>query len=211
MGLRDAVAARMARQLGHPRGLPGRAIGSMLNKGNRAAVTAAVAALGLRAGEAAADLGFGGGAGLGLLLDRVGPTGQVNGVEISTVMLASAARRYRAARTAGRLHLHPGSLTDLPLGTGSIDAAMTVNTIYFVADLDRALGELARVLAPGGSLIVGLGDPAAMAAMPFTAYGFQLRPVEDVTAAATAAGLTVRDHRRVGTGDHAFHLLLAGR
>jgi SAM-dependent methyltransferase len=50
--------------------------------------------------------------------------------------------------------------------------AITVNTIYFVDDLDRACSELARVLRPGGRLVVGIGDPEAMARMPFSAYGF---------------------------------------
>jgi arsenite methyltransferase len=49
----------------------------------------------------------------------------------------------------------------------------------------------------------------AMAREPVTAHGFRIRPVAEVQPALTAAGLTLVDHRRVGSGPHAFHLLVA--
>jgi arsenite methyltransferase len=48
-----------------------------------------------------------------------------------------------------------------------------------------------------------------MARDPVTAHAFRLRPIADVQAALTAAGLTLADHRRVGQGTDAFHLLVA--
>src|SRR5262245_15419796 len=44
---------------------------------------------------------------------------------------------------------------------------ITINTVYFVADLDTVCAELARVLRPGGSVVVAIGDPDVMAGMPF--------------------------------------------
>ncbi|MEC3979223.1 SAM-dependent methyltransferase, partial [Amycolatopsis sp. H20-H5] len=64
MGLRSTMSAGLAKQLGHPTGVRGRAVGALLNRANRRAVTAAVDALELRGGETAADIGFGGGFGL---------------------------------------------------------------------------------------------------------------------------------------------------
>jgi SAM-dependent methyltransferase len=72
----------------------------------------------------------------------------------------------------------------------TLDAAITVNTIYFVSDLGKAFTELARVLSPSGRAVVGLNDPAAMAAMPFTARNFIIRPVEAVVTALADAGFT---------------------
>jgi ubiquinone/menaquinone biosynthesis C-methylase UbiE len=77
-------------------------------------------------------------------------------------MLSLAARRFRRACSQGRLRLHSGSLTDLPLADAQIDALITVNTIYFVPDLDRAFAELSRVLKASGRVVIGLGDPDAM-------------------------------------------------
>lgn len=147
MGFRDRRRAGLARQLGRPEGLRGRVVGRALNGGNRAAVTAAIRATGLRAGQVGADVGFGGGLGLRMLLDQVGPDGHVHGVELSDTMLAGARRRHHPDLVAGRMTLQKGVLQDLPLETGRIHGLVTVNTLYFVDDLPATFGQLARVLA----------------------------------------------------------------
>lgn len=70
MGLRERMLAGFAAQLGKPTGLPGMVVGTMLNRTNRGMISDAVDALELQPGAAAADLGFGGGAGLALLWAR---------------------------------------------------------------------------------------------------------------------------------------------
>ncbi len=198
----------LAGQLGNPHGLLGKGVAAMLDRGNRAMVAGAVEAAEVAPGAAAADIGFGGGVGLSLLLDRVGAGGTVHGVEISPDMLARARSRFVSEVGAGRLRLLTGSLTELPLADAAVDAAITVNTVYFVPELDRACAELARVVRPGGRVVVGIGDPAAMARMPFTAYGFRLRPVADVIGELERVGFAVEDrvieHRPVPA-----HLLVA--
>ena len=211
MQLRDRLLAGFARQLGHPDGWRGRLVGRGLNRGNRATVTIAAELTGVVAGGRAADLGFGGGIGLRVLLERVGAGGHVDGVDVSETMLGAARRTFRDEISAGRLTLHPATMIDLPLDTASLDALITVNTIYFVEDLGRAFGEIARVLRPGATAVVGLADPVAMARMPFTAHGFRLRDVSEVSALLQRSGFpTVRDVR-AGEGPRAFHLLVATR
>jgi ubiquinone/menaquinone biosynthesis C-methylase UbiE len=203
--------AGIARQLRHPEGIRGRLTARSLDRGNRDMVLAAVAATGLGAGQAAADIGFGGGVGLRSLLDRAGPDGHVHGVELSDTMLAVARRRFRDDVAAGRLSLHAGDLVDLPLESGSLDAAVTVNTVYFVENLEQAFAEIARALRPDGRVVIGVGDPVAMATMPFTAHGFTLRPIEDLTRLLRASGFDEPRDERVGTGERGFHLLVADR
>ncbi|WP_405491255.1 class I SAM-dependent methyltransferase [Nocardia sp. NBC_00511] len=197
---RERFLAGFARQLGHPRAS---VMAFLLNKYNNTAITAAVTELGVTEGDRAADIGFGGGVGLGLLLEQVG-TGQVYGVDISEPMLRRAARRYR-----GRVDVRAGSITDLPLQDASIDRLVTTNTLYFVDDLPVAIAELARVRAPGGRVVIGIADPDAMRRMPYTPYGFILRPVDEVVAAMAAGGLELTGHARVGDGPDAYHLLVA--
>jgi SAM-dependent methyltransferase len=206
--VRGAIMAGIAKQLGHPDGTRGRLVGVVLNRGNRRVVSAAVQALQADASAVVADVGFGGGVGLKLLLDRVSPPGAVHGVEISDTMLSSATRRYRRDIAAGRLALHTGSLTQLPFADNALDGIITVNTIYFVAELNCAFTELARVVRRSGRAIVGLADPDVMAKMPFTRQGFHLRPVPEVIHTLRGAGLAV-EHRRVSQGDDSPHLLIA--
>jgi arsenite methyltransferase len=96
VGVRGAFMAGVAKQLGHPSGMRGRLVGMALNRGNRRFVHAAVQAL--QPGEASelVDVGFGGGVGLKFLLDGVGPSGRVHGVEVSETMLSQATRHTAA-------------------------------------------------------------------------------------------------------------------
>ncbi|WP_366653472.1 class I SAM-dependent methyltransferase [Mycobacterium gordonae] len=172
MTVRDAVMAGIAKQLGHPSGLRGRLVGMLLNKGNRALVNAAVQALELQAGARVGDVGFGGGVGLKFLLDGVGRSGVVHGVELSETMLARARRRYSREIAAGRLALQQGGLTQLPFGDEELSGVITVNTIYFVTELDRAFAELSRVVNRSGRIVIGLADPDAMEKMPTSRHVF---------------------------------------
>jgi arsenite methyltransferase len=206
VSVRSRLLAGLARQLGHPQGLFGRVVGARLDKANARLVAAAVEATEAGAGASVADVGFGGGVGLGLLRDRVGPSGTVHGVEISEEMLGRARRRFDDA-----VVLHTGSLEQLPLESGSIDGLVTTNTLYFVDDAARAFAEIARVLAPDGRAVIGVGDPEEMAGMPFTPYGFRLRPVDELLRLARSAGLELRDHRHAGDAKRHAHLLVLGR
>ena len=206
VAIRDKLLAGLAGQLRRPHGPAGWTMGSRLNRANRANVTAAVEALAPAPGEVGADIGFGGGLGLALLLDRVGPAGRIHGWDISRVMLDRARRQHRRALADGRLELHQASMTDLPIAGVAIDAAMSINTIYFVGD--EAFGGLAQTLSGHGRLVIGLGDPAAMAREPVTAHGFRIRPLAEVVAILDAAGLTIVDHHRMGPSPDAFHLLV---
>jgi ubiquinone/menaquinone biosynthesis C-methylase UbiE len=175
-------------------------------------VSTAVDACRLGPGHRAADIGFGGGVGLELLLAQVLPGGHVVGVDVSDTMVAQARRRFAAELAAGSLTVQQGSITDLAQPDASLDGVITVNTVYFVADLRAAFSEIARVLRPNRRLAVGLGDPDHMASLPFTAFEFRVRPLAEVVAAVSEAGLTVVDRRRGGSGGgSAYHCLVAER
>lgn len=209
MGLRQRMFAAVAGQLGRPHGLVGRGVAVLLNRGNRPAVAGAVDAAEATAGQAVADIGFGGGLGLDLFLRRVAPQGTVYGVEVAEDMLARARARFADQSAAGQIRLVNGSLTGLPLDEKSLDAAISVNTVYFVSDLDAACAELARVLRPGGRAVLGVGDPDAMARLPFTPYGFTLRPIAEIVAALKNAGFTDIEDRRLDDVAIPHHLLVA--
>lgn len=193
--LRDRLLSTVAGQLGRPHGILSPLVARALNRGNERAIAAAVESAEIRRGAVAADIGFGGGVGLHLLLDRVGDDGVVHGIEIADDMLRRARSRFGRDVASGRLRLSSGSLTELPLDDNSVDALITLNTVYFITELDAACAELARVLRPGGRAVIGIGDPEVMAQLPFTPHGFTIRPVGEIAAALQNSGLQVEQHR----------------
>jgi ubiquinone/menaquinone biosynthesis C-methylase UbiE len=190
--LRERLLSTVAGQLGRPHGILSPFVARALNRGNEKAIAAAVDAAEVERGGVAADIGFGGGVGLQLLLDRVGDDGVVHGIEIADDMLRRAKSKFGRD---GRLRLARGSLTEVPLDDGSVDALVTVNTVYFISELDATCAELARVLRPGGRAVIGIGDPDVMARLPFTKHGFTIRPVAEIAAALENSGLQVGQSR----------------
>ncbi len=77
----------------------------------------------------------------------------VTGVDPDPAMLAAAAARARAAGVD--LHLGDGRAERLPFADSSFDLVFTVAVLCFVADADAAIREMARVLRPGGRLVLG--------------------------------------------------------
>src|SRR3981189_2798878 len=133
--LRERLLSTVARQLGRPHGILSPFVARALNRGNQRAIAGAVEAAHTPRGGVAADIGFGGGVGLQLLLDRVGDDGVVHGIEIADARFGGAVR-------SGRLRLASGSLTETGFQDGSLDALITVNTVYFITELDAACAEL---------------------------------------------------------------------
>lgn len=201
------AARTLSRQLGSPSGPLGSLVVRILNRGNRPTIVAAVRALGLSGGEQVADIGFGGGLGLRLLVDAVGPGGQVHGVEPSTAMVERARGIFRDEIAAGRLLVHAGSMQSLPFADQALDGWISCNTVYFVEDMAPALAELVRVLAPGGTGVISVADPDWLARQPFAQHGFTVRSIDDLVRQLAEAGLTA-DARRVVGGIRGDYLLV---
>ena len=72
--------------------------------------------------------------------------GRVTGLDFSEKMLE------RARRKSSSIEWMRGDLLELPFEDASFDAATVGFGVRNVADLERGLGELARVLRPGGRL-----------------------------------------------------------
>jgi arsenite methyltransferase len=204
------LLSTVAGQLGRPHGILSPLVARFLNRGNARAIAAAVDAAEVSRGSVVADVGFGGGVGLQLLLDRVSDDGVVHGIEVADDMLRRAKSKFGRDVRSGRLRLSCGSLTELPLDDGSVDALITINTVYFTTELDEACAELARVLRPGGRAVIGIGDPDVMARLPFTANGFTIRPADEIAAALQNSGLQV-ERRRIDEKPMPRYLIVGTR
>lgn len=61
----------------------------------------------------------------------------------------------RAAASDGGTHYMLARAEDLPFHDRSFDLVSTVTVLSFVEQRERAIGELARILKPGGRLVIG--------------------------------------------------------
>lgn len=100
------------------------------------------------------DVGCGTGEDVRGLAVLVAPTGSATGVDPSETMLAEARRRGEAARNPARFV--QGTAEELPAGDGALDLVRCERVLQHLADPAVAVGEMARVLRPGGR--VGLID-----------------------------------------------------
>ena len=146
----------------------------------------ALAELALERHDRVLEIGFGGG---DLLADILTATdGEVFGADVSEAMLERARRRFR--REAGRLTLLLASAETLPLADGSIDKAVSLNSLYFWPDPAAALTELARLVRPGGRLILCFEPPDELRKWPGSRFGFRMFEVDEVMALMEGAGFS---------------------
>ncbi|HEX6471737.1 MAG TPA: methyltransferase domain-containing protein [Streptosporangiaceae bacterium] len=134
-----------------PLGLRGRLAGLFMLWTNKQSEVADF--LGVGPGDRVLEVGYGGGALVGLLADRVGD-GIVCGVDPSPDMRGLAIRRNRRAVAAGRLDLRVGSAAATGFPDGFFHHVVTVNTVAIWPDLEAGLRELHRVTKPGGDLVI---------------------------------------------------------
>ncbi|HEX4884193.1 MAG TPA: class I SAM-dependent methyltransferase [Casimicrobiaceae bacterium] len=110
--------------------------------------------LGEPAGRRWLDVGCGTGALCGTILSACAPA-SVAGVEPSDGFRATARDHLGDA-----VALHKGSATAIPLGDASVDVVVSGLVLNFVADHRAALAEMARVVAPGGTIAAYVWDYA---------------------------------------------------
>ena len=112
----------------------------------------------LHEGETVLDLGSGGGIDVILSAKRVGETGIAYGLDMTDEMLALAQRNAAEAGVAN-VHFLKGLMEAIPLPAESVDVVISNCVINLSTDKTAVLGEIARVLSPGGR--VGVSDIVA--------------------------------------------------
>lgn len=99
-------------------------------------------------GQRVVDVACGTGAATRVALERVGPGGIVIGVDVNESMLETAARTVPGAEW------RHGSAERLPIDDDAVDVAICQFGLMFFDDRVAALAELARVVRPGGRVVV---------------------------------------------------------
>jgi ubiquinone/menaquinone biosynthesis C-methylase UbiE len=111
---------------------------------------ALVAGLDLDAGRHLVDLACGAG---GPGLWAAATTGaRLTGVDLSSVAVQVAASRAAGLGLGDRAEFRRGSFESTGLDDAAADAVMTIDALQYAPDKRAALGEMARILRPGGML-----------------------------------------------------------
>ena len=135
---------------------------------------ALLAAARVRPGLRVLDLASGTGHPALDLAAAVGPGGRVTATDLSAGMLAVAeghAQRLGLANIAFR----PADAHDLPFDDASFDLVTSRIGVMYFADVQRALGEIRRVLAPGGRVALVAWGPPERGTFPAALIGPFLR------------------------------------
>lgn len=99
------------------------------------------------------DIGCGGGVNIEKFLKRC-PEGVVDGLDYSPLSVQESIKRNQQAVNEGRCHVYEANVLDIPLDDESYDVASAFETIYFWEDLNKAFGEVYRILKHNGQFMI---------------------------------------------------------
>lgn len=174
-----------------------------------------VARMGLEPGQRVLDVATGRGANLYPAAERVGPSGVVVGIDLAPGMVEATGAEV-ARRRLPHVTVQQGDAEALPFAVASFDAALCGFAVFLFPDLERALGEMRRVVRPGGRVgftVARDADPlsrwygeritayAARYGFPLSAGGGDGRDLDALPASLAHAGFT---DLRVETGRGEF-------
>ena len=145
--LPDGVASLAGYPADETETLPDDAVANSFGCGNPVAFS------GVRPGDVVLDLGSGAGIDVIIAGHKVGPQGRVIGVDMTGEMIARARANIAAAGLANA-EIREGLIEALPVADASVDWVISNCVINLSPDKPAVFAEIARVLRPGGRMLV---------------------------------------------------------
>jgi SAM-dependent methyltransferase len=147
----------------------------------------------LQPGQVVLDLGSGGGFDCFLAGPKVGETGRVIGVDMTSEMLAKARSNidhYRKATGLSNVEFRLGEIEYLPVADCSVDVVISNCVINLSTDKPQVWREIARTLRPGG--YVAASDMTLLRPLPD-----EIRQMPEAQVACVGGAILIDDYRRM--------------
>ncbi len=107
----------------------------------------------VREGDAVLDLGSGAGIDILLAGKKVGPRGRVIGIDMTDEMIEKARENITLSGMT-HVEVRKGIIEQMPVESSSVDWVISNCVINLSPEKDRVFAEIARVLKPGGRMLV---------------------------------------------------------
>lgn len=168
-------AKLIAAQLRTPSGLLAKKVGNKMNKSNQLLYELVLDQIKIKQGAEILEIGFGNGKLFNTIFSKAKDL-KIYGLEFSRPMFQEASKYNQNLIKNGKLVLSLGSSDRMPFVDDQFDAVLCINVIYFWENPEAHLQEIYRTLKPKGKLFVGIRPQAILASLPFSKFGFHLRP-----------------------------------
>lgn len=146
------------------------------------------------------DVGSGPGR-IPIALCRSAPTARVVALDMAEAMLERARRNIDDAGLAGRIRCQAGDAKGLSFPDGSFEAVVSNTIIHHIPDPAPPLAEMARLVAPGGTLFIrDLARPADLAEVDHlvaTYAGEEAEAAQALFRASLHAALTTDEVKQI--------------
>jgi len=150
-----------------------------------------VASLPIRSGDLVLEMACGDGAYTPWLAAKVGPSGGVIGLDVSTGYLEVAQKQSKRGAHASRSRFVAGSLDRIPFADQTFDAVWCAQSLFSLPEPVDAVTRMARMVKPGGLVAILENDTLHQVLLPW--------PVEVELAVRSAEWAALReesDHPR---------------
>ena len=175
-------------QCSKPRGWLGRITLRNMNRGHAELTAWGLKHISVQSWDTILDVGCGGGVTVARLA-AMAPEGKVCGIDYSEESVAASRKANYARIALGQVEILLGSVSHLPFPDRTFDLVTAVETHYFWPDLAADMGEILRVLKPGGTFLL------IAEAYQGGKYDERLKKLDALRGELKFAHLSIAEHR----------------
>lgn len=135
--------------------------------------------LSLRDHDHVLEIGFGTGKLIAEMTQLV-TTGVIEGIDVSTTMVALAEKHNKRYIAEGRVILRHGDFEDAAYPDDRFDIICSANTIYFWVHPDQCIQKIWRMLKLGGKVILAFEDKAQLERRPLSTDIFRIYHEDEI-------------------------------